>query len=47
MLTVGCAEEMSLAGSAGSCDEDYLQFGRDILFVTSHRDLIVHNDNNP
>lgn len=30
-------EEMSLSGSSSGCDEDYLQFGRDILFVTSHR----------
>ena len=31
------AEEMSLSGSTSGCEEDYLQFGRDILFVTSHR----------
>ena len=30
-------EEMSLSGSSLSgCGEDYLQFGRDILFVTTH-----------
>ena len=30
-------EEMSLSGSSLSgCNEDYVQFGRDILFVTTH-----------
>jgi hypothetical protein len=30
-------EEMALSGSTLSgCSEDYLQFGRDILFVTTH-----------
>ena len=30
-------EEMSLSGSGLSgCNEDYVQFGRDILFVTTH-----------
>ena len=30
-------EEMSLSGSTvGGCKEDFLQFGRDILFVTTH-----------
>ena len=30
-------EEMSLSGSTiGGCIEDFLQFGRDILFVTTH-----------
>ena len=30
-------EEMALSGSSMSgCSEDYLQFGRDILFVTTH-----------
>ena len=30
-------EEMTLSGSTMSgCSEDYLQFGRDILFVTTH-----------
>ena len=31
-------EEMSLGGSqGGSCRRDYLQFGRDILFLTTHK----------
>ena len=30
-------QEMELSGStAGGCHEDFLQFGRDILFVTTH-----------
>ena len=29
-------EEMSFSGSASGCSSDFLQFGRDILFVTSH-----------
>ena len=29
-------EEMSFSGSESDCSEDFLQFGRDILFVTSH-----------
>jgi hypothetical protein len=29
-------EEMSFSGSGSECSEDFLQFGRDILFVTSH-----------
>ena len=29
-------EEMSLSGSVSSCPDDYLQFSRDILFVTTH-----------
>ena len=31
-------EEMSLGGSqGGGCRRDYLQFGRDILFLTTHK----------
>ena len=31
-------EEMQLGGSAGGgCRRDYLQFGRDILFLTTHK----------
>ena len=33
-------EEMSLAGSSleeSSCKEDFVQFGRDILFLTTHK----------
>ena len=29
-------EQMSLGGSLAGCREDYLQFSRDILFVTTH-----------
>jgi hypothetical protein len=29
-------EQMSLSGSLSGCREDYLQFSRDILFVTTH-----------
>ena len=29
-------EEMSFSGFGSDCSEDFLQFGRDILFVTSH-----------
>ncbi len=37
VCVAGLSEEMSLSGSSSGCEEDYLQFGRDILFVTSHR----------
>ena len=28
---------MSLAGYDSGCQEDYIQFGRDILFLTTHK----------
>lgn len=29
-------EEMKLSGSGQNCTEDFLQFGRDVLFITTH-----------
>ena len=30
-------EEMSLSGNTGDCTEDWVQFGRDILFFTTYK----------
>ena len=30
-------EEMTMEGDLSGCGDDFIQFGRDILFVTSHR----------
>ena len=30
------AQEMELSGSYQNCTEDFLQFGRDVLFITTH-----------
>ena len=38
-------EEMSLTGSSMSgCSSDYVQFGRDILFVTTHLRSVQASD---
>ena len=32
---------LAAAEQGGDCEEDYVQFGRDILFITSHRSAKV------
>ena len=29
-------QELNLAGGPGNCTEDFVQFGRDVLFITTH-----------
>ena len=38
---------MKLSGSSQNCTEDFLQFGRDVLFITTHLRYRVINFNLP